>query len=233
MISRPLTDEEINAGIWTCPVAKEGVAPIINKSNPYYEQLLNRGISPEEFQRLFTSGKTMTWGEILGNNAKEKVNVYVRADESGAADVFANFLFKNAADLKGIKVNGDEEMIRRIQDDKFSLGFCNFSYAFEVPAGGQKKDVQVVPVDLDYDNKIDRKEIPFKSLYEAHRGLWLGIYPKNLCRELVIGTLGKPSDQAITEFLKYLLSEGQSGIENSGLCKLNDVYIRYSQEKLK
>jgi phosphate transport system substrate-binding protein len=62
MISRPLADEEINEGIWVIPVAKDGVAPIVNQENPYIENLLSQGLSPEEFMRLFTSEKQMVWG---------------------------------------------------------------------------------------------------------------------------------------------------------------------------
>jgi len=36
----------------------------------------------------------------------------------------------------------------------------------------------------------------------AYRGIWLGIYPEVLCRELTLASLGKPTDPAIVEFLK-------------------------------
>jgi phosphate transport system substrate-binding protein len=206
MISRPLTDSELGEGIWTVPVAKDGIAPIVNQKNPYLKRILDYGLSPEEFLKVFTSEKPVTWGELLDTSRKEKVLVFRRKDESGAADVFAEFLNKESDDLKGTGVTGDDEMI---------------------------KSVQIVPADLDYDNKIDRKEIPFSNLEKAHRGLWLGLYPKSLCRELTIGSLGKPSDSTVVEFLKYILTEGQKDVKTSGLCELNDVYIGYSIDKLK
>ena len=232
MISRPLTDEEINDGIWVIPVAKDGVAPIINQNNPYFSKILDQGISPSEFIQLFISGKQMTWGDILGDNIKDKVVVYTRADESGAADVWAEFLYKKATDLQGIGVTGDEEMIKSIQANPLAIGFCNFSYAFEPATGERKKDIQIVPADLDFDNKIDRKEMPFANLQEAHRSLWLGFYPEDLCRELTIGSLGKPADHAVIEFLYYVLSEGQKTIKEKGFCELNNVYIKYSRDNL-
>ncbi|MCX6254070.1 MAG: substrate-binding domain-containing protein [Bacteroidia bacterium] len=233
MVSRPLTDEELNAGIWSVPVAKDGVAPIINQKNPYLERILNQGLSPEEYMKAFTSDKPLTWGELLDTIGKEKIIVFTRADESGAADVFADFLFKKSSDLKGTRVTGDEEMIKSVQENKLALGFCNFSYAFDAKTGERIKNIQIVPSDLDFDNKIDREEIPFTNLEEAHRGLWLGIYPKNLCRELTISSLEKPVDPAIIEFLRYMLTEGQESIKETGLCALNNVYLRSSLEKLK
>lgn len=104
---------------------------------------------------------------------------------------------------------------------------------FYSPTGDRTKDIQIIPIDLDYDNEIDRKEIPFNNLDKAHRGLWMGIYPKSLCRELTFGSIGKPTDPLIIEFLKYVLTDGQNDIKSTGLCELNDVYIGYSLDKLK
>jgi len=233
MISRPLTDEEAKAGIWVVSVAKDGVAPIVNQKNPYIERLLKQGVSPDEFIRVFSSGKQVTWGEILDTNARDKITVYSRADESGAAEIWAGFMYKKASDLKGIGISGDDEMIRNIQEDPLAIGFCNFSYAFDITTGERKKDIQIIPVDLDFDNKIDRVEVPFRNLEEAHKSLWLGFFPDQLCRELTLGSLGKPADPVIIEFLKYVLGEGQSGIKKTGFCPLNDVYIKYSLDLLK
>ncbi len=233
MISRPLTDEEYGAGIWTLPVAKDGVAVIMNQKNPYFKRILNQGLSPEELLRVFTSDKPVTWGELLDTTGKEKVAVFKRVEESGASDVFANFLNKESTDLKGTMVISDEEMIKSVQDNPLAIGFSNFSYAFEITSGERRKDIQIIPADLDYDNKIDSKELPFSNLDKAHRGLWLGLYPKNLCRELLIGSEGKPTDRAVIEFLKYILTEGQNEIKTFGLCELNDVYVSYALDKLK
>lgn len=233
MISRPMTDAEFGEGIWTIPVAKDGVAAIMNQRNPYLKRVLDRGLSPDKFLKVFTGSKAVTWGELLDTIQKDEVLVFTRKDESGAAEVFAAFLNKESSDLKGKGVIGDDEMIKSIQDNPFAIGFCNFSYAFNAATGEQIKDIQIIPADLDYDHKIDRKEIPFSNLYKAHRGLWLGLYPKNLCRELSIGSLGKPADPAIVEFLKFVLTEGQATINETGLCELNDVYIKNSLDYLK
>ena len=232
MISRPLSDEEQSDSIWTIPVAKAGVAPIINQRNPYFKRILERGIDPQKLIRLFTGDKPMTWGELLDTLSKDKVVVYTRADESGAAVVWADFLWKQSSDLKGAKVTGDDEMIKSVRSNPLSIGYCNFSYAFDSVSGDRAKDIQVMPIDLDFDKKIDRKEIPFSNINKAHRGLWLGYYPKNLTRELTFGSIGKPTDQAVLEFLHYTLTTGQSIVGKSGFCELNDVYKRSALERL-
>ena len=233
MISRPLTVEELKDGLWVVPVAKEGVAPIVNQKNPYLKRILEHGITPEKLIKLFTAEKSMTWGELLDTTLNGKVIVYTRADESGAAVVWANFLWKEGIDLKGIKVVGDEEMIKSIQGNQLAIGYCNFSYAFDTVTGERIKDIQVIPIDLDFDKTIDRKEVPFINISKAHRGLWLGYYPKNLTRELTFGSVGKPTDPAILAFLNYTLTTGQAMVAKKGFCELNDVYIKDALEKLK
>ncbi len=233
MISRPLNDEEMGDSIWVIPVAKEGVAPIVNQNNPYIKRILKHGISPQKFIRLFTVNEAITWGELLDTTSKVKVETYIRSDESGAAVVWADFLWKESNDLKGKKVTGDDEMIRSIQADKFAIGYCNFSYAFAPVTGERVADIQVVPIDLDFDNSIDKKEVPFTNINKAHRALWLGYYPKNLTRELTFGSIGKPNDPAIVEFINYALTTGQADVAVSGFCELNDVYIQNAIERLK
>jgi len=233
MISRPLTDEEQTKGIWVVPVAKEGVAPIVNQKNPFLKRILERGITPEKLIRLFTGENPMTWGDLLDTTSKEKAVVYIRADESGAASVLAGFLWKERADLKGIKVLGDEEMIVSVQGNPLAIGFCNFSYAFDSVTGDRLRDIQVMPIDLDFDKTIDKNEVPFTNINKAHRGLWLGYYPKNLTRELTFGSIGKPTDPAILAFLNYTLTTGQTKVAKSGFCELNDIYIKYALDNLK
>lgn len=233
MISRAITDEEQTEGIWVLPVAKEGVAPIVNQRNPFINRILERGITPEKLIKLFTGDKQVTWGELLDSTVKEKVVVYTRADESGAASVWAGFLWKESTDLKGIKVTDDEEMIKSIQGNPLAIGYCNFFYAFDPGTGERVNDIQVIPVDLDFDRKIDRREVPFSNIKKAQRGLWLGYYPKNLTRELTFGSIGKPSDPDILEFLNYALTEGQVTVASMGFCELNDVYIKNALNSLK
>ena len=233
LISRALTELEINSGVWVVPVAKDGVAPIVSQKNPYLGKILRQGLSTDEFIRAFTGESSVTWGELLDTAGVEPVVPLSREDESGAASIWADFLYKSSADLKGKKVTGDEEMIKSIADYPFSIGFCNFSYAFNIETGERLKDIQIVPFDLNFDNKILSKELPFNNLEKAHRGLWLGLYPKALCRELTLGTLGKPTDPLIVTFINYALTKGQDDIKTTGLCELNDVYLKYALDRLK
>ena len=233
MISRPLSDDEKDSGIWLIPVAKDGVAIIVNDKNPYMSRLMKQGLSPDEIQQLFTSPVTPSWGALLDTAGNDKPAVFIRADESGASDLLADFCYRKASDLKGTGVTGDTEMIASVAKSPLAVGYCNLSFAFEAPSGDRREHIQIIPFDLDFDNSIGRTETPFKDLETAHRSIWLGIYPESLCRDLAIGSLGTPGNPAILAFLGYVIGDGQEFVKNIGLCELSSVHLRYARESLR
>lgn len=59
---------------------------------------------------------------------------------------------------------------------------------FVIPGTGDRvTDIQVIPIDLDFDKSVDKKEVSFLNFNKAHRRLWLGYSTKNLTRELMFG----------------------------------------------
>jgi len=232
MISRSLTPEELAEGFRQIPVCKDAVVLIVNRSNPFINRILVRGIDPRMLQMIFTRERKMTWGEVVDTVSQEKLKVFTRADRSGAAEVWANFIWKTQADLKGTQVTGDEEMIRRVQENRFGIGYCNLSYAYDRVTGLQQKNIQVVPLDLDYDAVVDRKEQPYVTLEKIHRAIWLGLYPNQLCRSLSFVFSKNVRDTLIWDYLNWSLIHGDSSAKNSGFCILNDVEKRISFDAL-
>jgi phosphate transport system substrate-binding protein len=171
-------------------------------------------------------------GDLLGNDSREKIEVFTREEESGAAGVWASFVYSKVDELRGTKVTGDDAMISKVGENPLALGYCNLSYAFDRTTGSGQAMSRYVPVDLDYDNRIERKEMPFMNLEEAHRSLWLGFFPDVLCRELTIGSMGKPTDEVVVEFIRYILTEGQNVVRETGYCGLNNVYIQNALDRL-
>ncbi len=233
MVSRSLAPEELAEGFHQIPVSKDAVVLIVNRSNPLISRILIRGIDPRMLQLIFTKEKNLIWGEVVDTVSQEKVKVYTRADQSGAAEIWANFIWKTQADLKGTLVTGDEEMIKRVQENRFGIGYCNLSYAYDRSTGERIRGIQVVPLDLDYDSVVDRKEQPYETLEKIHRAIWLGLYPKQLCRSLSFVINKNVRDTVIWDFLHWSLTHGDSSAKNSGYCTLNDVEKRLSYEALK
>lgn len=233
MVSRPLTDEERSEGYFSVPVAKDAVVLIANRENPYLSKLLERGLDPKTLAVLFTGEVEMTWGELVGVTSSEKVNLLTRSDVSGAADLWAGFLFKTRDDLRGSPVIGDTAMIDRVQKDKFALGYCNLTYAYNNITRERADGIQVIPIDLDYDSKISSTDQPYETLDKIHRAIYLGLYPHELCRKLCFVTKGKPEDKLVTDFLRWSLTAGQEVVEPTGYCEFNNAEKTVALELLK
>jgi len=233
MVSRSLTDEERAEGYYSVPVAKDAVVLIANRDNPYLGKLLESGLDPKTLATLFTGEKDMTWGELVMTTSSEKVNLFTRGDESGAADLWAGFLFKTRADLKGSPVTGDAAMIEMVQKDKFALGYCNLTYAYNNVTRERVAGIQVIPIDLDYDRKISSTDQPYETIDKIHRAIYLGLYPHELCRKLCFVTRGKTEDKLVLDFLRWSLTGGQQFVSPTGYCEFNNAEKKVSLELLK
>ena len=232
MISRSLTPEEQAEGFYQIPAGKDAVVLIVNSSNPLLHRLLVRGIDPQKLQMIFTQERNFIWGEVLDTVCREKLKVFTRGDASGAAEVWANFLWKTQADLKGTLVTGDEEMVKQIQENPYGIGYCNLNFAYDRASFKRIDHVQVVPLDLDFDAKVDKKEQPYETLDKIHRAIWLGLYPKQLCRSLFFVIKRNTNDPMIMDFLKWSLTQGDSCVKASGYCELTHVEKRLALEAL-
>jgi phosphate transport system substrate-binding protein len=232
MVSRPLTDEERAKGFFPVPVAKDAVVLIVNRGNPWLQAILEKGLDPKILAQLFIGENPMTWGELLGTSSGEKVNVFTRGDVSGAASLWASFLFGTQDDLNGTKVVGDAEMVQKIQADKFAIGYCNLNYAYDNVTRERKENIQVVPIDLDYDRKISSANQPYETLEKIHRSIYLGLYPHALCRKLCLVSDGRPTDPLLLDFLRWTLTEGQAVVSPTGYCEFNNAEKKVALEIL-
>jgi len=220
MLSRDLHPKVEDSNLWRLCVSKMGVVPIMNSKNPFARNLIEKGITQEQLIRIFTS-TSMTWNDVLNNQSTELVNTYIREANSGAQDVWLNYLCIDDDELNGILKSGDDEMIVAVQEDPFGLGFCNLNYAFDPTTGDPVENIQAIPIDLNYNGSIDFKERGYNNLMEYQRAICLGKYPKSLCRSLQLMALKRPEDPVIKTFIKWILTDGQVIVEKAGYVKLN------------
>lgn len=232
MVSRDLTPEEDEKGYWKAAVAKEAVVPIFASANPYHDLIMKNGLNHRQLQYLFTSGSPGTWGELFGQGSKEPVNVFIREDLSGAAEIWSRFLMIPYDSLKGTGVVGDDEMLERVSQNPLGLGFCNMNYAYNVKENVLKPEISIMPIDLNYNGKIDFIESIPDSLAEVNRFIMMGRYPSALCRHLYLVAVSKPTDPNLVAFLNYIMTDGQKLVNNAGFCKVPGYVIECQKRQL-
>lgn len=233
MLSRDIKDEEKEKGAYGIAVAKDAVLPTISAKNPHLPEIKKRGIKKEEFKGIFSDATITTWAKLLGNKSNESISVYTRSDAAGAADVWAKYVGAQGQEgLKGLGVFGDPGLAEALKNDSKGLGFNNVIYVYDINSGKKYEGIDVVPIDINGNGKIDADENFYDDLKSITGAIAAGKYPSPPARELFFVTKGKPTSPLVKEFLKWVLTDGQKFIESAGFIKLSQGKISTEAKKL-
>lgn len=232
MLSREPRQEELDQGAVLVPVTIDSVLATVNAQNPYLDQLLAKGLTPESGARVWTRGTPGTWGEVLGTDAADAVNPYTRSDASGAAEMWAKYLGANAQeDLKGTAVNGDPGVAEAVRQDKLALGYNNVGFAYDPSTGKPIEGLAVVPLDLNGDGTISADENFYATRDEFTAAVSARKYPFPPARVLYLVTKGEPNPE-IAAFYRWVLTDGQQFVQPAGYVALTQDMIDEALGKL-
>lgn len=226
LLSRDLNPEETKKGAFPITVTKDAVVPTVSAKNPILFDLLVKGIKKEALKNLFIIGDYKYWEQATGIQTKMPLHVYTRSDAAGAADTWAKYFEKKQEDLLGIGVYGDPGQAMAIKKDPAAIGFSNIVYVYDLKTKEQTNGLVVLPIDLNNNGKIDTYENFYRTMDDLIAAIAAGKYPSPPARDLYFVTKGKPDNKLVTEFIKYVLTEGQKYVHESG-------YIALTNEKLK
>ena len=231
MVYREINAAETKQGAIYVAVVKDAVFPTMNSRNPGVAILNEKGLKKAAFIDLFVHGKATIWGDLTAAGHSEKVQVYTRSDSCGAAETWAKYLGdKKQEDLKGIGVYGDPGLAQAVKKDVWGIGYNNLNYLFDAKTGLPVAGLQVAPLDVNENGKIDPEEV-LHSKDKAIKAVASGIYPAPPARDLYLLTKGKFRGPA-KELIKWILKDGQKYVEEVGYIRLSDAQIRAELEKL-
>lgn len=226
MLSREVRAEESEQGAVLVPVTVDSVLAVANANNPHLAALLAQGISAESAGSIWISGATTTWGQLLGSDAAEAINVYTRSDASGAAEQWARFAGGEAQEeLLGTAVNGDPGLAEAVRQDPLGIGYNNVGFAFDPSTGAPIAGLAVVPVDADGDGTVSDAENFYATRDEFTAAVAAGLYPYPPARILYLVTKGEPSP-VIADFYRWVLTEGQQWVGPAGYVPLQEQQIQ-------
>lgn len=234
MFSRELTDAEKAKGVWWISLCRDAVVPTINSKNPYYKQLMVRGVKKAEFSGIFVDRTINTWEDLLDVNSgsKHRIDVYTRADAAGAADSWAAFFGKKQENLKGIGVSGDPGVADAVRKDMNGLGYNNTLFAFDPKTGKKLPGIDVLPIDVNGNGSIDANENFYGNIRSFLKAVNDGNYPSPPARNLYFITKGKTNKKEIIDFFQWVLTEGQKYVYVAGYVPLNKGIIGQQIAKL-
>lgn len=232
MLSFPFKQDKPDSNLCCISVAQEAVVPVFNKNNPHFELIREKGISPKVLQDLYTSNKEMSWGIITGTETEEKIHLLTREEGSGTARTWISFIWSSPEKIKAKVANSELEMIEKINADPLAMGYCNLGYVFGKTGEEKTNNLGIMPIDRDMDGVIEHTDCRCESIEDIHRCVWLGKFPKDLCRLLSITGNKESITPEGMAFVYFLLHEGQQIAKSMGYCELNNVQIEHSLRKL-
>lgn len=232
MFSREVKPEEEAKGAYWIAVTRDAVLPTINAKNPVLGDLMKKGLKKVDFEKIFLTNEVLTWGQLTGTENKDKIVVFTRSDACGAAEMWGKYLGKDQESLKGTGVYGDPGIADAVKNNINSIGYNNVVYVFDMQSRKKNDGIEVVPIDLNEDGKIDSTEYFYNTLDDIMNAIKSGVYPSPPARDLFFVFNGKPQNPLVIEFVKWVLTEGQKMVEKAGYVALSEEKINASLEKL-
>ena len=111
------------------------------------------------------------------------------------------------------------------------IGYNNLNYAYDFKTGLPPKGLRTVPVDLNENGKVDPEE-DLKTKNRAIQAIASGIYPSPPARDLYL--LTKDNSKGLTkEFIRWILTDGQKYVEETGYIKLTKTQVNLALKKVR
>lgn len=225
MVSREIYTEELKKGAFAIAVTKDAVVPVINASNPALDAILAKGLKREAGNNIWVTGMYKTWSQAFGIKGTTPIHLYTRSDACGAAEVWAKYFGKKQEDLLGNGVFGDPGLALAVKKDPLGLGFNNIGYAFDSKTKKQLSGIRILPLDINGDGKISPDEDFYNSIDDLINAIATGKFPSPPARDLHFVTNGKPTKEVVVNFIRWVLTKGQTYVNEAG-------YITLSKEKI-
>lgn len=234
MVSREIYPEEMKKGAFPIAVTKDAVVAVISESNPMLKEILTTGLKKDAGNDIWVTGRYTTWAQAFEVKSASPIHIYTRSDACGAAEIWAKFFGKKQEDLLGVGVFGDPGLAQAVKKDPLGIGYNNIGYVYDATTKQQIKGLKVVPVDLNNNGKIDSDEDFYTTMNDLIAAIASGKYPSPPSRELYFVMKGNPTNnKVLTEFIRWVLTDGQKFVNESGYISLPAERIESEKKKLK
>lgn len=233
MFSRDIYPEELKKGAYGIAVTKDAVVPTVSAGNPVLKEVLSKGIKRDAFINLWVTSRYKTWGQVLGTKSNIPVHVFTRSDAAGAAETWAKYLGKKQEDLAGVGVFGDPGLAMAVKKDPTGIGYNNIAYVYDSKTKKQTNGVLIAPIDVNNNGTIDANENFYETVDDIINAIATGKYPSPPARDLYLVTKGKPANPVVIAFIKFVLTDGQKYVHESGYINLTPEKLQTELGKLK
>ncbi|SHF43571.1 hypothetical protein [Dysgonomonas macrotermitis] len=142
-------DVEKNQTQLSLQVARYAILPVTNNQNPILAEVDNKGLNKDKIQKLFFEKDIDNDGKYP---FKSEPTVYSGSLSTSNSAVVSEYFEKEAAQLKGKKIAGDDIfLITALAKDQSGIAFNYLSYIYDTKSKKLKDGIAILPIDLKKD----------------------------------------------------------------------------------
>jgi glycine cleavage system H lipoate-binding protein/ABC-type phosphate transport system substrate-binding protein len=216
---------------WQLLIGREVIVPVINSKNPFLNQLIENGISPEQFAMIVNNLENQKWETVFKNEQHLPIHLYITKEQS-VMNGLARFLNITRIPENKLKIGDKAEIVAAIQNDPYAIGFCEIGDVMNAENQGLVENISLLPIDKNGNGKIDAVEDVYANTDILMRGVWIGKYPKALINKIYTVRNTQPVNENEAAFLTWVLTDGQSYLKEAGFAGLIDSEQQAQLEKL-
>jgi phosphate transport system substrate-binding protein len=112
------------------------------------------------------------------------------------------------------------------------MGFNNVIYVYDINSREKYPGIEIIPIDLNNNNKVDKEEDFYSKLDSVMRAVKENRYPSPPARDLYLVSKGKPQNEAVLLFLNWVLDKGQHFVGEAGYVLLPQEKVNREKQKL-
>jgi glycine cleavage system H lipoate-binding protein/ABC-type phosphate transport system substrate-binding protein len=203
------------ADLWKLVVAHDVIVPVINASNPFMNQLSQRGVTGSDMALIFENNMKTSWEQLLGSQGNSAISVFCPSDES-ISGMISEFTGEEITMKATVQDAGG--VISAVKNNPLALGFCRLS---DIQTNdGFTAGLALLPIDKNGNRSMDAGENIYTDPDSFRRGVWIGKYPRSLFRNIYAVSASAPTEDVVTAFLNWIVNDGQNMLAEAGYSDL-------------
>ncbi|NMC39068.1 MAG: hypothetical protein GYA41_12160 [Bacteroidales bacterium] len=204
-------------------IGQSALVAVFNAQNPSAEAIMQQGITSEEISGLFSS-KTR-WVDIINGGHDADIKLFITGNKESEM-LLKSFCRNDITDKPGGEAKKIADVIHAIGCDRDAIGFCMLQDIKKAGITANTGNIKLLPLDKNSNGRIDSFEDIYSDTESLTRGIWIGKYPKSLCRNICAIVPERYDDKSIDAFLLWIMNDGGKYLTVSGFSDLS----RYARE---
>ncbi|WP_080903561.1 hypothetical protein [Parabacteroides sp. Marseille-P3160] len=206
LVISKVSEDELQPGQFVSYIGRYALLPVANTQNPTLDKLSKKKLNNKRLKELFFEKDILDEDASAPSKNDLNATIYSGNNEESVASAFASHFGYTPASLKGKKISGDDiYLLHAIKKDPSGITFNNLSYIYDTDTRQLKKDLAIVPLDL----KKEQREALEASNIDKTIAL-IESEEIDLIPVEAIGFVYQNNNPEIKNFLKWILSEGQT-----------------------